>query len=156
MDKITSAPIRYGLIRLVRSNDEVRTALKGGIHNRLARRKTAYPFLVISEVSAPVARDPGGANNAGHLTIDALYDVYVAALKQVEADDLDQLLAWLLSGPGAEAALQQYIVGQHLQRIDRVAHPPMGPERDATGRWVVRQGGTYRIVTDIALTIPTP
>lgn len=154
MDQITSAPIRYGLIRLIRSSSDLRTALKGGIHNSLARRKVAYPFVVIQKVSDPITRDPGGEGNAGHIEIDSLWDVIACALSQVEADNLDLLLANWLSGPGAEDRLQPFIVGQNLRRIDRVGTPGTGPERDAVGRWVVRQGGTYRVVTDTALAIP--
>jgi hypothetical protein len=153
MDEITSAPIRYGLIRLIRSfSADIVPPLRGGIHESVARRKVPYPFIILTEVSAPVVRDPGGEKNKGHVTIDALYDVIVTALKTVDADNIDKLLANRLSDH--EDDLQPFVVGQNVQRIDRVAHPPTGPERDATGQWIVRRGGTYRIVTDtpIALT----
>lgn len=152
MDAITAAPVKNGLVRLIRANAELATALVGGIHQRVAPRKLRFPYAVYSVVSDPVVTDPGGDGNDGHVTIDMLVDISVVSLNTGEAENLDRLLAVLLGGRYADDALQQYVVGQTILRCQRVSGMPTGPVREATGRRTSQFGGTYRIVADVPLT----
>jgi len=151
MDAPSTAPLKRALVRRLRNDSELAAALKGGINQRTAPRKLKYPYLVYSEVSAPFRE------GQGVVTCDALYDISIVALTSVEAENLDQLVAKALSGRRADKELQPFLDGQmHVQKCDRVATMPTGPERNALGQRVVQIGGTYNIVLDFPLGDPAP
>lgn len=151
MDPLTTAPLKRGIVRLLRSSSELTTPLKGGINQRTAPRTLKYPYLMYSLVSDPVRTDWGGPDGQ-RVTLDCLFDISAVALRSVEAENLDMIIANLLSNPTADADLQQYTDGQHVQLCTRVASMPTGPERNALGQRVSQFGGTYHIIVDFPLT----
>lgn len=159
MDQITTGPIERAIVRVMRSNaGSFEPPLRGGIHNRLSPRKLVYPYVVYSKVSAPISYASAGNDGITRATIDALYDITVVALRSVDADNIDRLLGSLFGGPYADKVLQAFLEGQHVQRCQRVAETPTGPEREGTGQRVVEIGATYNIIVDVALhgTPPAP
>lgn len=137
----TTAPLKNGIVRLVRSSSDLRTALVGGIHERLAPRRTKYPFMEFSEVSAPFFYSSGGRL----LEIHAMFDITVFSLNKVEAQNLDLLLARLFGSANADVDLDALVVGQHVILCHRIGNTPTGPDRDDEGRRIVQFGGTYEI-----------
>lgn len=140
----TTAPLKNGIVRLVRADPDLKAALIGGIHERVAPRKVPYPFMVFSEVSAPFFYSSGGR----HLEIHALFDITVFALKKVEAQNLDMLLARLFSSGSSDVDLQAFVTEQRVILCHRTANTPTGPERDDVGNRVVQFGGQYEIWSD--------
>lgn len=150
----TTRPIKNGIVRLIRSQPDLKAALVGGIHQRLGPRRLKYPFCVYSEVSAPFIYDWGAEGDQGKVTIKALYDISFFALNSVEAENLDSLCNDLFSGPNAPEDLQAFVVGQTVIYCRRTVNMPTGPDRDDEGRRVVQFGGTYAIWTVHA--VPKP
>jgi len=152
----TTAPLKRGIVRRLRSSTPLISQLKGGIHQRIAPRRTRYPFIKYAQVSAPWSFDAGGEGNDGHATVDALYDISVLSLNPIQAETLDAIIQDLFSSRTADIDLNAVVDGLNVQRCHRVADLPTGPERDGEGRRIVEIGGTYRIVADAALVIPGP
>jgi len=149
---LTTGPIKRGIVRMVRNDSTLKTAFVGGIHQRVGPRKIPYPFMVYSEVSAPLRYDWGTAADGGHVEIHALFDITVYSLKTVEAQNLDTLLAGLFGSLSAPEDLAAFIPGQTVMLCRRVSSTPTGPGRDDEGQYLAQIGGTYEIWTDQALT----
>jgi hypothetical protein len=149
---LTTGPIKRGIVRFTRSNGTLKSALVGGIHERLAPRKVPYPFLVYSEVSAPLLFDWGTEADGGHVEIHSLWDLTIYSLKKVEAQNLDALLAGLFSSLSAAEDLAAFIPGQTVLLCRRTSSTPTGPGRDDEGQYLDQIGGTYEIWTDQPLT----
>lgn len=141
----STGPIKRGVVRRIRSDATLSAALVGGIHQRLAPRKIAYPFLVYDEVSAPMI-DDWGTTEAGGREIRALYDLTVYATNTVEAENLGQLVHDLFDG--ADIELDPLVDGQRVT-LCRIAStlPDNGPERDDTGAYYAQIGHTVEIWT---------
>jgi hypothetical protein len=149
---LTTGPIKRGLVRMTRNNGTLKAAFVGGIHERLAPRKAPYPFMVFSEVSAPLEFDWGTATDGGHVEIHSLWDLTVYSLKKAEAQNLDKLLAGLFSSTSAAEDLGVFIPGQTVLLCRRTSSTPTGPGRDDEGQYLDQIGGTYEIWTDQPLT----
>ena len=143
----TTAPIKNGVVRYLRTSAALRTGLKGGIHQRLSPRRVRYPFAHYGAVSAPYMNDWGSDGNAGVREIHALIDISIFSTSQVEAENLDQRIDGLFSSAFAKEALDALVVGQTVTYCARVGDLPTGPERDDEGRRIVQVGGTYEIWT---------
>lgn len=149
-----TAPIKRGIVRRARSSGPLRAALVGGIHQRLAPSKIAYPFLVYTEAAAPFTRDWGTGVNLGTREIRALYDLTIYAKNAVEAENLDQLIDNLLDG--ADRELDPLVDGQRVTYCARVGTiPGGGPEVDDEGKYYVSIGGTYEIWTEQPIIMTT-
>jgi hypothetical protein len=143
----TSAPIKNAVVRRLRATD-LKTALKGGFHQSLASRRTAYPFLTYQEISAPSADDWGSDVDGGVRTIFWLGDVVIWSVNPVQAENLLQLVVNALSNRYADKELQQYMVGQKVTRCVATAMTPAsGSARDEEGRRVFSRGVTISIET---------
>ena len=156
MAPTTTAPIKNGIVRRLRSSTDLRTAIKGGIHERLAPKRVRYPFIVFSEAAAPMEYTWGSEADGGTREIHALYDISVFSLHKVEAQNLDSLIDGLFSGPSADLDLDEVVVGQHVILCRRTANMPTGPDRDDEGRRIVQFGGQYEIWTSQPMIEPTP
>jgi hypothetical protein len=119
--------------------------LRGGIHEGLSSRQTKYPFLLFTEVSAPIYTDHGRTGDKGTREIKALYDISILASKQVQADNLLPLVDALFTD--AAQALDALVDGQTVYYCQRVGTMPTGPDRDDEGRYYVQRGGTFEIWT---------
>lgn len=140
-----SGPIKRGLVRRVRSLSSLTNALVGGIHQRVAPRKIAYPYLVYDEVSAPMF-DDSGTGPAGGREIRALYDLTIYATNAVEAENLGQLVYTLFDG--ADKELDLLVDGQRVTLCRIVGTlPDNGPERDDTGAYYAQIGHTIEVWT---------
>lgn len=149
---LTTGPIKRGIVRMTRNNAPLKTALVGGIHERLAPRKANYPFMVYSSVSAPLKFDWGAGTDGGHVEIHSLWDLTIYSSKKVEAQTLDAQLAVLFSGLFAAEGLEAFIPGQKVLLCRRVGDAGTGPDRDDEGQYLDQIGGTYEIWTDQPLT----
>lgn len=149
---LTTLPIKRGIVRMTRNNATLKSALVGGIHERLAPRKVRYPFMVFSEVSAPLIYDWGTGADGGHVEIHSLWDLTIYSSKKVEAQNLDVLLAELFGSLSAAEDLAAFIPGQTVMLCRRNSSTPTGPGRDDEGQYLDQIGGTYEIWTDQPLT----
>lgn len=142
-----TAPIKRGIVRLARSNGPLKAALVGGIHQSLALREVPYPYLVYTQVSAPIIRDWGAGSNQGAREIRALFDLTVYAKDTVDAENVDQLIDNLFDG--ADRELDPLVDGQRVTYCARIASlPGGGPEKDDSGKPFASVGGTYEIWTE--------
>jgi hypothetical protein len=140
-----TGPIKRGIVRLLRSSAPITDPLRGGIHERLSSRQVAYPYLIYSQVAAPIITDFGGASSSGTRELRTLFDISILATRQVDAENIDELIDVLFSGQ--QAALDAYVDGQTVYHCERIADMPTGPDRDDEGRFYVQKGGTYEIWT---------
>jgi hypothetical protein len=145
MAPTTTAPIKNGIVRRIRSSSDIKAAINGGIHEREAPRRVRYPFIVFSEVAAP--QNTAWGNNGGTIEIHAVYDISAIALEKAEAQNLDSLLNRLFGALDSDVQLDDLVVGQHVTLCQRVSTMPTGPDRDDEGRRIVQFGGTYEIWT---------
>lgn len=149
-----TGPIKRAIVRRTRSSGPLRTALVGGIHQRLAPSKIVYPFLVYAEAAAPFTKDWGTGSTLGTREIRALYDMTIYAKNAVEAENLDQLIDNLFDG--ADRELDPLVDGQRVTYCARVGTlPGGGPETDDEGKYYVQIGGTYEIWTEQPITAAT-
>jgi hypothetical protein len=132
----TSSPIKRGIVRTVRSSGPLKAALVGGIHEKFAPGKIAYPFMVYDVVAAPYAP------LWGSMVIVALVDMMVFALNGVDANNVDQLIFNVFDGT------QINVDGQTTLICRRVADLPGGPDVDSEGKKIYQIGGMYEIWTD--------
>jgi hypothetical protein len=141
-----TAPIKRGIVRRTRSSANLTAAFVGGIHQRLAPRKIAYPFFTYDEVSAPFVRDWGTAEGPGR-EIKALYDLTVWAKNMVDAENILQLVHTQFDDAESEMTL---LVDGHRVTLCSIigTHPDNGPERDDTGAPYARAGLTLEIWTE--------
>ena len=142
-----SAPIKRAIVRRARTGNggALNAALVGGIHQGLAPRKIAYPFMVWDEVDAPFTRD-WGSNDGPMREIRALYDVTIYASNPVVAENLGQLVDALYND--AETAMDALVDGQRVFNCTVLGpRPDNGPDRDDTGAYFVRIGHTVEIWT---------
>lgn len=135
MAATTSTPIKRALVRKLRDSSPVMTAIVGGIHEKVAPRRTRYPFIVYGRVAAPYDYVWGSVD------FTAMFDVFVWAENQVDASNIDQLVADALN----DATLS--VSGQTLLACRRVADLDGDTEMDARGRRIYSVGGTYVIQT---------
>lgn len=140
-----SGPILRGIARHLRTSAEIATFLRGGIHEGLSSRQVPYPYILYSEVSAPIRTDNGRTGDKGTREIDGLYDIRALASNQREAGTLAQLIDQLFTD--AEGALTTVVDGQTVWYCQRVGAAGLGPNRDDEGRYYVDRGGTFRIRT---------
>lgn len=142
----TTFPIKRAIVRRVRDTAPLKAAFVGGIHERLSPRKVRFPYLVYSEVSAPFVGDWGATGDGGRREIDALFDLDIYDVDSSRAETLLEQLDALFNGPSAASALA--VEGQNVLLVETRAKTPMGPDRDAIGRRIDRQGITVHIQTD--------
>ena len=140
-----TGPIRRGIVRMLRSSTPLMSSLRGGIHEGLSSRQAKYPFLLFTEVSAPISTDHGRTGDKGTREIKALYDISILARKQVEADNLLPLVDELFTD--AAEALDALVDGQTVYYCQRVSTMPTGPEKDDEQRYYVQRGATFEIWT---------
>lgn len=146
-----TGPIKRGLVRRLRSSNELVTSLVGGIHQRAVQGKVRYPHVIYLEVSSPITRIWGGNGDKGTREIKSLWQIEARALNAVDAENIDQLIDNLFED--GESALDQLIDGQTVKSCGRVSSiPDGGPDRDLEGRRYYRVGGTYEILTDQPIT----
>jgi hypothetical protein len=138
-------PIKRAIVRRARTSGALNAALVGGIHQRLAPRKIAYPFMVYDEVDAPFTRD-WGSSDGPMREIRALFDITIYASNPVEAENLGQLVDALYND--AETAMDALVDGQRVFycTVESV-RPDNGPERDDTGAYYAQHGLTLGIWT---------
>ena len=136
MTASTTAPIKRALVRQLRSSVPLMAAIAGGIHQAVAPKKVAYPFVVYSLVTAPRDYQQDG------FQYWAQFDVFAFAVNPVDAENVDSLVAAALE----DAPLA--VTGQELLYCRRISDTTMPPAPDKTGRRIFQVGGTYRIVTD--------
>ena len=143
--------IKRAIVRRTRSDATLTAALVGGIHQRLAPRKIAYPFFVYDEVSAPFLRDWGDDGEVGGREIHALYDLTIYASNAVEAENLAQRVHDLFDG--ADIELDPLVDGQRVTYCQIIGTlPDNGPERDDTGAYFARIGHTLEVWTEQPIT----
>jgi hypothetical protein len=140
-----TGPIKRGIVRLLRSSPAIVDPLRGGIHERVSSRQVAYPYLIYSQVGAPVIWDSGPAAAGGTREIRSVFDISVLATRQVDAETIDELIDALFSGHAG--ALDALVDGQTVYHCERIADMPTGPDRDEEGRFYDQKGGTYEIWT---------
>ena len=145
-----SGPIRRGIVRLLRSSTPLTSQLRGGIHEGLSSRQVKSPFLLYSEVSAPIITDNGRTGDHGTREIRGLYDIVIISSRQAEADNLALLVDQLFTD--AEGALDSLVDGQTVYYCQRVGNAGTGPGRDDEGRYYVSRGGSFEIWTVQPLT----
>ncbi len=145
-----TGPIKRGIVRLLRSSAPIVSPLRGGIHERLSSRQVRYPYLIYSQVAAPVIWDSGPASGDGTRELRTLFDISVLATNQVDAENIDELIDQLFSGHAAD--LDGHVDGQTVYHCERIADMPTGPDRDDEGRFYVQKGGTYEIWTTQPIT----
>lgn len=146
-----TGPIKRAIVRRMRSSSALQAALVGGIHQRLAPRKIAYPFFLYDEVSAPFVRDWGTGSDNGGREIRALYDLTIYAANAVEAENLGQLVHDLFDG--ADVEMTPLVDGQRVTYCQIIGTlPDNGPERDDTGAYFARIGHQLEIWTEQPIT----
>jgi len=145
-----TGPIKRGIVRLLRTSVPITGPLRGGIHERLSSRQVRYPYLIYSQVAAPIITDSGGTNSDGTREIRALFDISVLATNQVDAENIDELIDQLFTDQ--QDALDGLVDGQTVYYCQRIADMPTGPDRDSEGRFYVQKGGTYEIWTTQPIT----
>lgn len=140
-----TGPIKRAIVRRTRSDATLNAALVGGIHQRVAPRKIAYPYLRYAEVSAPFIRDWGNDVGGGR-EIHALYDLTIFAANPVQAENLLQHVDALFND--AEGELGPLVDGQRVLLCSVIGTiPGNGPERDDTGAYFAQMGLTVEIWT---------
>jgi hypothetical protein len=80
------APIKQGLVKALRANTVLKTAVHNEFHEAIAPEGTAFPFIVYQFVYSPRSFYWGGQ------IIRSGVDVWVYSTDQVEAHNLDQLV----------------------------------------------------------------
>lgn len=135
MAQTTSFNIQRALVRTLRADSAIQAAAPGGEYEGIAPRDTAMPFITYTLVS-----DPYDFTNTSR-TIRAAYDVVAVAGDQVEASNLDSLIANALEGS------LQAVDGQ-TTLVCRRTNGLRDSEETAAGDMIFRIGGTYEIWTD--------
>jgi hypothetical protein len=133
----TSWPIRRAIVKAVR-DAPVYTDLNGLFHG-LAPEKTEYPFATYQQIPTPY-EDAWGSR-----MIIAVYDVFVFSRNEVEAHNLDQLLADALDGAQLTVEGMSTLICRRFVDVSGV------PDTDEEGKQVFQVGGSYEVWTDQTL-----
>lgn len=133
------APIKQALVRALRENLALK-ALVGseGINEGVEPRGTDYPYVIYQIVYS--RREWDHTN----VTISADVDVWSLSDSQVEAHDLDQLVAVSLED---KVLTMEPASGQTSLSCRRIGDLS-STDVDGAGDRVYRMGGLYRIQTD--------
>lgn len=131
----TTAPIKRGLVRWLRSTTNWSTVVRGGLHQSMAPLKVQYPFVTYNLL--PTGRD--FQFDGMQIVVDV--DIFAFSENAVDAENVDSLIAARLHDA------QITVDGQTLLLCRRVADIT-NPQIDGRGRRVYQIGGTYRLMTD--------
>lgn len=136
----TTAPIKQALVATLRANNTLRAAISG-IHEGVAPRKTAYPFVSYGFLPTSYNYDSTG------LMFVTAVDVYVYSKNSVEANNLDGLVFTTLQDADLMAVLDDGVTEQTTLICHRVADIS-SDDVDEEGQKVYQVGGSYTIWTD--------
>jgi len=133
----TSGPVKQALVQKLRANSSIASAAVGGIHEGLnASDRIQYPYVVFSLAFAPYEFAWGSA------IFVVGFDIVVRGTNPVEVNSLDALITDELH----DSTLT--VTGLSTLTVRRNAELPLSPERNAEGRRVFQNGGTYEIWLD--------
>jgi hypothetical protein len=133
----TSGPVKQALVRKLKANSQIKTAAVGGIHEGLnASDVIAYPYVTFSLAFAPLERVWGS------VLFVVGFDIVVRGPNPVEVSNLDVLITEELD----DSSLS--VTGLSTLTVHRAAELPLSPDRNAEGRRVFQNGGTYEIWLD--------
>lgn len=133
----TSGPIRIALMAKMKANTDILAAAVGGLHEGLNTRKTiVYPYVVVSPAYFPIIRQWGST------MLMCGFDIVAMSPDPDQASTLDQLItAELDDGELSVTGLTTLIVRREEEL-------PLPADRNAEGKKVYRNGGTYSIWVD--------
>ena len=131
------APIKQALVKALRANATLKTAISNEIHEAISPEGTSYPHLIYQFVYSPRNFYWGGQ------IIRAGVDVWVFSKDQVEAHNLDQLVINAVDG----ITLDLGSSGQTSLYSRRVADLSSA-FIDDEGTKVYQIGGTFDLWTD--------
>lgn len=144
MTRTTEDLVRRSVVRTLRADSALHSALPGGEHEEIAPRGSKTPFLTYRLVTAPV--DDDWTNR----TIRSWWDIEITSEDQVEASTLDALAMNALEdnllavGEGSGAGFTEKQTILYCRRITGLRAKEVTDE----GKTIYRVGGTYSIWTD--------
>ena len=133
----TSGPVKQALVQKLRANSSIASAAVGGIHEGLnASDRIVYPYVIFSLSYAPFEYAWGSA------LFMLGFDIVIRGTNPVEVNTLDALITEELH----DSTLA--VTGLSNLTVRRNAELPLSPERNAEGRRVFQNGGTYEMWFD--------
>jgi hypothetical protein len=133
----TSGPIKVALKAKLSANTAISAAAVGGIHEGINVRKTInYPYVTYSLAYAPIVR------HWGSVMLIAGVDVVARGFDPDEVSSLDVLITEELDGG------ELWVPGLTTLIVQREEELPLSPDRNAEGKKVYANGGTYSIWAD--------
>lgn len=133
-----TAPIARALVQKLRANTSLKAGLTGSFHEGIAPYGTQFPWLVYTLAYGPMDYQWGS------MLIPAGYDIVVFSRDQVEARNLDALVAQTLHDADLSVDGQSTLLSRRVNDLSSA-------DVDEEGLKVYGVGGTYEFWTDQTL-----
>lgn len=131
----TSSAIKRAVVTQLRSNETLKAALTGGIHEGFAPKKAPYPLLIYTLVYSPYDY------MWGSVTIVGGVDINVWSYSSVDANNIDALILSTLNDAQLATEGQTTLICRRISDLG-------SQDVDEEGRKLYMVGGMYEIWTD--------
>lgn len=131
----SSAAIKRAVVAQMRSNESLKTALTGGIHEGFAPKKAPYPLLVYHMVYSPYDYLWDSVIIVGGI------DINIWSYSSVDANNIDALVMSALDDAQLQTEGQTTLICRRVSDLG-------SQDVDEEGRKLYMVGGTYEIWTD--------